>query len=177
MIWIPIFIIAGIVIAVLFSRYMADSLPGKIFTGIITVPIFAGVGCLLGVVAGILLGLVGLLIIPTEITTISETPIYSLTDQTQYNGRFVLGSGYIDSDLCIYYVAETDNGKKIMDSEREYTTIIESDSQTHIATVTGERYRWNWLNWIAIDLHDFVDETTLVVPTNTITTEYNIDLK
>ena len=177
MIWIPIFIIAGIVIAVLFSRYMADSLPGKIFTGIITVPIFAGVGCLLGVVAGILLGLVGLLIIPTEITTISETPIYSLTDQTQYNGRFVLGSGYIDSDLCIYYVAETDNGKKIMDSEREYKTIIESDSQTPIATVTGERYRWNWLNWIAIDLHDFVDETTLVVPTNTITTEYNIDLK
>ena len=177
MIWIPIFIIAGLVIAVLFSRYMADSLPGKIFTGIITVPIFAGVGCLLGVVAGILLGLVGLLIIPTEITTISETPIYSLTDQTQYNGRFVLGSGYIDSDLCIYYVAETDNGKKIMDSEREYTTIIESDSQTPIATVTGERYRWNWLNWIAIDLHDFVDETTLVVPTNTITTEYNIDLK
>ena len=177
MIWIPIFIIAGIVIAVLFSRYMANSLPGKIFTGIITVPIFAGVGCLLGVVAGILLGLVGLLIIPTEITTISETPIYSLTDQTQYNGRFVLGSGYIDSDLCIYYVAETDNGKKIMDSEREYTTIIESDSQTPIATVTGERYRWNWLNWIAIDLHDFVDETTLVVPTNTITTEYNIDLK
>ena len=64
-----------------------------------------------------------------------------------------------------------------MDSEREYTTIIESDSQTPIATVTGERYRWNWLNWIAIDLHDFVDETTLVVPTNTITTEYNIDLK
>ena len=118
MIWIPIFIIAGIVIAVLFSRYMADSLPGKIFTGIITVPIFAGVGCLLGVVAGILLGLVGLLIIPTEITTISETPIYSLTDQTQYNGRFVLGSGYIDSDLCIYYVAETDNGKKIMDMVR-----------------------------------------------------------
>ena len=177
MIWIPIFIIAGIVIAVLFSRDVADSLPGKIFTGIITVPIFAGVGCLLGAVAGILLGLVGILIIPTETTTISETPIYSLADQTQYNGRFVIGSGHIDSDLCIYYVAETDNGKKIMDSEREYTTIIESDTQTPTATVTGERYRWNWLNWIAIDLHDFVDETTLVVPTNTITTEYNIDLK
>jgi hypothetical protein len=176
-IWIPRFIIAGIVIAVLFSRDVADSLPGKIFTGIITVPIFAGVGCLLGAVAGILLGLVGLLIIPTETTTISETPIYSLADQTQYNGRFVIGSGHIDSDLCIYYVAETDNGKKIMDSEREYTTIIESDTQTPTATVTGERYRWNWLNWIAIDLHDFVDETTLVVPTNTITTEYNIDLK
>jgi len=176
-IWIPIFITAGIVIAIHSSRDMADSLPGKIFTGIITAPLFAGIGCLLGVAAGILLGLVGLLIIPTETTTISETPIYSLADQTQYNGRFVLGSGYIDSDLCIYYVAETDVGKKIMDSEREYTTIIESDSQTPIATVTGERYRWNWLNWIAIDLHDFVDETTLVVPTNTITTEYNIDLK
>lgn len=177
MIWIPIFIIAGIVTAVLFSRDMADSLPGKIFTGIITVPIFAGVGCLLGAIAGILLGLIGLLIIPTETMTISETPIYSLEDQTQYNGRFVLGSGYIDSDLCIYYVAETDSGKKIMDAEREYTTIIESDTETPIATVTGERYKWHWLNWIAIDLHDFVDETTLVVPTNTITTEYNIDLK
>lgn len=177
MIWIPIFIIAGIVIAVLFSRDMADSLPGKIFIGIITVPIFAGVGCLLGAIAGILLGLVGLLIIPAETTTISETPIYSLADQTQYNGRFVLGSGYIDSDLCIYYVAEIDSGKKIMDSEREYTTIVESDSQTPTATVTGERYKWHWLNWIAIDLHDFADETTLIVPTNTITTEYNIDLK
>ena len=177
MIWIPIFIIAGIIGAVLFSNFMADSILGKIFTGIITVPIFAGVGCLLGVVAGILLGLVGLLIIPTETTTISEAPIYSLADQTQYNGRFVLGSGYIDSDICIYYVAETDEGKKIMDSEREYTTIIESDSQTPTATVTGERYRWNWLNWIAIDLNESADETTLVVPTNTITTEYNIDLK
>lgn len=177
MIWIPIFIIAGIAIAVFFSRYMADSLFGKILTGIITVPIFAGVGCLLGAVAGILLGLVGLMIIPTETTTISETPIYSLADQTQYNGRFVLGSGYIDSDLCIYYVAETNSGKKIMDAEREYTTIVESDAQAPTATVTGERYKWHWLNWVAIDLHDFVDETTLVVPTNTITTEYNIDLK
>ena len=177
MIWIPIFIIAGIVIAVFFSRYMADSLPGKIFTGIIAVPIFAGVGCLLGVVAGILLGLVGLLIIPTETTTISEAPIYSLADQTQYNGRFVLGSGYIDSDLCIYYVAETDSGKKIISSEREYTTIVESDVQAPTATVTGDRYKWHWLNWIAVDLNSFVDETTLLVPTNTITTEYNIDLK
>lgn len=177
MIWIPIFIIAGIIGAVLFSNFMADSIPGKIFSGVITVPLFAGLGCLFGVVAGLLLGLIGLFIIPTETTTISEAPIYSLTDQTQYNGRFVLGSGYIDSDLCIYYVAETDDGKKIMDSEREHTTIIESDSQTPTAIVTGERYRWNWLNWIAIDLHDFVDETTLVVPTNTITTEYNIDLK
>lgn len=177
MIWIPIFIIAGIIGAVLFSNFMADSIPGKIFSGVITVPLFAGLGCLLGAISGALLGLVGLLIIPTETTTISETPIYSLADQTQYNGRFVLGSGYIDSDLCIYYVAEIDDGKKIMDAEREYTTIIESDSQTPTATVTGERYRWNWLNWIAIDLHKFVDETTLVVPTNTITTEYNIDLK
>ena len=64
-----------------------------------------------------------------------------------------------------------------MDSEREYTTIIESDTQTPTAVVTGERYRWNLLNWIAIDLNKFVDETTLIVPTNTITTEYNIDLK
>ena len=177
MIWIPIFIIAGVVLAVVFSKDMADSLPGKIFTGILTVPIFAGFGCLLGAIAGILLGLIGLLIIPTKTTTISETPIYSLADQTQYNGRFVLGSGYIDSDLCIYYVAETDSGKKIMDSEREYTTIVESDVQAPSATVTGERYKWHWLNWVAIDLHDFADETTLVVPTNTITTEYNIDLK
>lgn len=177
MIWIPIFIIAGAALAVFFSRDMAGSLPGKIFTGIITVPIFAGVGCLLGVVAGILLGIVGLLIIPTETTTISETPIYSLVDQTQHKGRFVLGSGYIDSDLCVYYVAETDSGKKIMDSEREYTTIVESDVQAPSATVMGERYKWHWLNWVAIDLHDFADETTLVVPTNTITTEYNIDLK
>lgn len=177
MIWIPIFIIAGIICAVLFSNYMADSFPGKVFSGVITVPLFAGLGCLLGAVAGILLGLVGLLIIPTETTSISETPIYSLADQAQYNGRFVLGSGYINSDLCIYYVAETDSGKKIMDAEREYTTIVESDSQIPTATVTGERYKWSWLNWIAIDLHDFTDETTLVVPTNTITTEYNIDLK
>lgn len=177
MIWIPIFIIAGVVLAVVFSKDMADSLPGKIFTGIITVPIFAGVGCLLGAVAGILLGLVGSLIIQTETTTISETPICSLVDQTQYNGRFVLGSGYIDSDLCIYYVAETDSGKKIMSSEREYTTIVESDVQAPTATVTGDRYKWHWLNWIAVDLNSFVDETTLVVPTNTITTEYNIDLK
>lgn len=177
MIWIPIFIIAGIIGAVFFSDFMADSIPGKIFSGVIAIPIFAGLGCLLGAVAGILLGLVGLLIIPTETTTISEAPIYSLTDQTQYNGRFVLGSGYTDSDLCIYYVAETDVGKKIMDSEREYTTIIESDSQTPTATVTGERYKFGWLNWIAIDLNKFMDETTLVVPTSTITTEYNIDLK
>ena len=32
-------------------------------------------------------------------------------------------------------------------------------------------------NWIAIDLHNFENETTLIVPTNTVTTDYSIDLK
>lgn len=177
MIWIPIFIIAGVVIAVRFSLDFADSVPGKILAHIVTIPLFAGIGCLVGVLAGMLLGLIGLMIIQTETMTISETSIYSLSDQSEYNGRFVLGSGYVDSDLCIYYVSEVENGKQIVKADREYTAIIESDTEDPKAKVTGERYKFGWLTWIAIDLNDFADQTTLTVPVNTITTDYNIDLK
>lgn len=177
MIWIPVFIIAAIIVAVIFSLHIADSVPGRIFSHIITIPLFAGIGCFVGALAGVLLGMIGLIIIPTNTVTISETPIYSLSDQVQYEGRFVLGSGYVNSDLYIYYVSEEEVGKKIVKTDREYTTIVETDDESPAAIVTGERYRWNWINWIAIDLNESNDQTTLIVPTNTVTTEYNVDLK
>lgn len=48
----------------------------------------------------------------------------------------------------------------------------------YMKTVFGARnIEWDWFNWRAIDLHDFADKTTLIVPVNTITTDYKFDLR
>lgn len=177
MIWIPIFIIAGIVLAVLFSLDFADSIIGKVLCHIITIPLCAGIGCFVGVAVWALFGIIGAMLFPTETETIFQAPIYSISDQNQQKGNFVLGSGYVDSNLYIYYVAELEAGKQIKRADRESTTIVESDAESPSVTIVGERYKWEWVNWLAIDFHSRLDQTTIVVPNGTIITEYKVDLK
>lgn len=177
MIWIIIFAIAGLVLAYEASEELTDTLIGKIFSLIVTVPIFSIFGVLLGLLFGIVIGFIGYVTAPTKDVQVSDLPIYSLTDNAEYNGRFVLGSGQVDGDLKIYYVAQADDGKKIEKADRSNVVIVESDEQPR-AVVTGKRYKWYWVNLFMLDIHEmFGDKVTLTVPKNTVTTEYNIDLK
>ena len=177
MIWIPVLAIAGGVFAVSFSKEMTDTRIGEVLSIIVTIPLFAILGALLGICTSYIAGMLGLIIVPTKDVFISDLPIYSLADNAEYNGRFVLGSGQVDGDLKIYYVAQADDGKKIEKADRSNVVIVESDEQPH-AVVTGKRYKWYWVNLFMLDIHEmFGDKVTLTVPKNTVTTEYNIDLK
>ena len=176
MILIPIVGTIGIVAAVFFCLDSFDNLVSRILAHIVVVPIFGAIGIITGVLVAAIVGIIGF-VFPTEEVTISETPIYSLVDQSQYSGSFVLGTGSVEGDLGIYYVEQTDSGKRIAKVDREKVIIVESDTEQPSARIHGERYKFECVNWFFLDPHPYFDKTILTVPTNTITTEYRIDLK
>lgn len=176
MIWILIFAILGILFAVQYALDESESLPGVIIRGIIATPICSAFGFLVGIVVAFAVGLFSLFL-PTSETIISETPICSIVDESGINGSFVLGTGTVDSDLYIYYIAETEAGKEIEKAERDKTTILEDDTTSPNAKVVGKRLKWKWAELFVLDENVFLDKTILTVPVGTTTTEYNIDLK
>lgn len=177
MIWAFVFIVFGIVLAVSIADDCCYSTVAKVLLDIALIPIFGVFGFFLGVLFCMLIGFIGAFTVPTNEVVISETDIYSLTDTAEYEGRFVLGSGQVDGDLKIYYVTESDGGKKIERADRDKVVIVESDERPH-AVVMGDRYKWKWVNLFALDIHELLgDRVTLTVPKDTVTTEYSIDLK
>lgn len=176
MIWVPIFAILGIVYAAKYALDESESLPGVIIRGIVATPIFSAVGILVGVVAAFIVGIFSLFL-PKNETIVSETPIYSVVDESGVNGKFVLGTGAVDADIYIYYIAETETGRKIEKAERDNVVIVENDAVQPNAKVVGERLKWKWVELFVLDENAFLDKTILTVPVGATTTEYNIDLK
>lgn len=176
MIWIPVFAILGIVVAAKYALDESESLPGVIIRGIIAAPICSAVGILAGGVVAFVVGIFSLLL-PANETIISETPIYSLVDKSGTYGRFVLGTGAVDSDLHIYYIAETEAGKEIEKVECDNAVIVENDAVQPNEKVVGKRLKWKWAELFVLDENVFFDKTILTVPVGTTTTEYNVDLK
>ena len=178
MIWIPVFAILGIVVAAKYALDESESLPGVIIRGIIATPICSAAGSLVGVVVACVVGIFSLLL-PANETIISETPIYSLVDESGTYGRFVLGTGTVDSDLHIYYITETEDGsgKEIEKVKRDNAVIVENDAVQPNEKVVGKRLKWKWAELFVLDENVFFDKTILTVPVGTTTTEYIVDLK
>ena len=181
MIWIVGAVIGLVVFAIWAVTVFADTIFGKVINYLWAVPLSALLGAFLGLGLAILAGMAGTAFIPTQEVKISETPIYSVVDRTKSDGHFVLGTGYANSDLCVYYVTETDEGRKIESAKRANVVIVESDTEEPKAVVTGQRYKssWGWLKIFFLDVNGIFtgDKVTLTVPEGTITQEYTVDLQ
>lgn len=166
--------------AVAFSIDFTETKAWAVLCAAFFVPIGVFVGALVGLLAMLILGSIGYVIIPNETVTISEMPIYSLSDSSEYSGRFVLGSGYVKSELRVYYVSITPDGKRIESCSRYNAYIVETNDESPKVKITGNRYKWKWARWIFPEINmmfDCFDKVELIVPENTITMQYNIDLK
>jgi len=106
---------------------------------------------------------------------VTEQEIFALTDSSTIEGYHFLYSGQIDGDLVYRYVIETEKGKHIEEISAEHAYIKEGD-YTPTVKIHDIKFAKDWYSWFAYDFL-FDDYVEFYIPENTITTEYNIDLK
>lgn len=183
MIWIIGTTIGVVAFAICALIGFVDTALGRVLHGVWVVPVSAVFGVLFGVLLSILAGFVAAPIIPRQDVEISETPICTVTDSSEYEGHFALGTGYATSGMKIYYVTEKDGRKEICSADSKDVTIVETDTEQPKAVVTASMYKHGWVNFFFIDVRSvFTEEfggqaVTLTVPKDTITVQYNIDFK
>jgi uncharacterized membrane protein len=105
--------------------------------------------------------------------TYDDTKIYALQDDVLEQGRFFLGSGYIDSRLKYFYVEDTEIGYVIRNVNADNTYIQYTDGEYHMET---QSYKFNhWLpKLIAIP---FSARQIFYIPEGSIVQNYTIDLQ
>lgn len=133
---------------------------------------------LLGILIGILIYSVSSALLdgkfPKE-ETVRKKEIYALTDSTSLHGSFYLWSGTIDTKNVIRYVINTEKGKHIEETDAEKSYIVEIEGEPY---VEEHVFTWkkDWYSWFVFGA-SMDNYKKFFVPPNTITTEFNIDLK
>lgn len=118
-------------------------------------------------------GIIGTNLPMVEIVT--EQPICALNDSTSIEGRNYVFSGYVEENLVYRYVIETEKGKKNEEIRSNNVYIKEGD---YVPTIRNhdEHFAEDWYYWFAFPWKgDHYIE--FLVPENTVTDQYNIDLQ
>jgi len=98
--------------------------------------------------------------------------IYAIEDTTMIKGS----RWYFEEDFKYYYFASYKDGKKMYHVDKGDAYIVEVDGvQPHIE-VFREQYTSKVIQWIK-NGYDLNTEYKIVVPPNTVTNEFNIDMK
>lgn len=160
-------IIICIVIAVAFAAFKSKDFWTSVLGGIVG---FA-IGFCLYFLGGSFLGTK----LPT-VEVIEEQEIYALSDSSATKGASYLFAGYIDEKLVYGYVVDTERGKQIKEIDAKNAYITEGDYTPTIRT-HKIKFKHDWYNWFARD--EFIEEdyVEFLVPIDTITAEYNVDLQ
>ena len=106
--------------------------------------------------------------------------ITAMQDNLNTHGRFYMRSGYIETDLCYYYVYSTKNGLKSSYIPANKTYLNYTTDKPHI-----ERYtrRWNksWIKWFTcVDAQNYAINDVYYkayVPEGSVEQSFNIDLQ
>ena len=164
-----IYIIAGIVIG--FIVGFTD------FEDFVEGILGALLGFILGCFAFVIVGLIIGTTVPIPmVETIEKQEIVALTDSNSIGGQKYLFSGYIKENLVCRYVINTEKGKHIEEIRSNHVYIKEGDYEP---TVIKHKFapKSNWYYWFCIPISSEEDYTEFLVPENTVTSEYNIDLQ
>ena len=106
--------------------------------------------------------------------------ITAMQDNLNTHGRFYMRSGYIETDLCYYYVYSTKNGLKSSYIPANKTYLNYTTDKPHI-----ERYtrRWNksWIKWLTcVDAQNYATNDVYYkayVPEGSVEQSFNVDLQ
>ena len=180
MIWYFISVVMFIVLAVAAINYLCDSMIAKVINYIWGIPFSILLGIVMGFCFVFVFGAIGVVIMPSEEIILSENEIVSISDNMTLQGHFALGSGYVDENLCIFYVIDTSQGKKIDSVKADNAVIIESNTEKPNIVIKSERYKHKWINIFLWDIRTICDDwdtAIITVPEDTITVQYNIDLE
>lgn len=108
-----------------------------------------------------------------QLTLLEQKEIYSVKDNSGFEGHFVLGTRSIESNLQYYYLVKEYLGYKVESCDMEDTNIIEVETKPMYKKYFYE-YKNKLLYLIAID-SDFKE--VLEVPKDTIKIDYQIDME
>lgn len=113
--------------------------------------------------------------LPT-VEVIEEQEICALSASSATKGASYLFAGCIDEKLVYRYVIDTERGKHIKEIDAENAYITEGDYTPTIRT-HKIKFKHDWYNWFVPD--EFIEPgyVEFLVPKDTITTEYNVDLQ
>jgi hypothetical protein len=106
--------------------------------------------------------------------------IKSLETVDGTNGVFFLGSGSINSDVYYYYYVQEDEGWILERANARWTKIVERDEQFPQVIKYSCNCKSRLIGWEHnFDFFEKCDnpKTTLIVPPNTITVQYNTDIR
>ena len=163
MIYIILGVIIGFILGFISFEDIADGVAG------------AMVGFLCGVLIFLILGFIIGANVPM-VEVVEKQEIVTLTDSTSIEGQKYLFSGYIKENLVCRYVVNTEKGKHIEEIKSNNVYIKEGDYEP---TVIKHKFvsKEDWYYWFCIPISLEEDYTEFLVPKNTVTSEYNIDLQ
>lgn len=120
-------------------------------------------------------GFVGLAFTSDEVYNTEETPICALSDNSNLDGSFFLGSGYLKEDMYYYYLTENDDGSKTMCKIPVTGTPVD-DTETENPRIVTE-YTRNSSPIVRFFFFTYNETHKIYIPPKSIKYSYNIDLE
>lgn len=147
--------------------------------------IIANIGCiifLISIITTPILMVTGIIIRQEDANLTEDVAyeIYSINDNIESKGNFVLGAGHIESTDYYYFYIKTDKGFKVEKIEATNAYIQETDEVSPRIIYQYYKYIYpEWYKkWFAVDPNPHGNVTIIIkVPTNTVTTQYILDLQ
>ena len=103
--------------------------------------------------------------------------ISALEDNSTVKGNFYLGSGYVDEELKYYYMVSEQGGKKFSYAEADKAVIYEGYKKARVETYTAV-YKSDIAKFLFFSKDTpHSDQYKFYVPKDSVTNEYNVDLK
>lgn len=113
----------------------------------------------------------------SELVKVETNSITALKDNGKTNGSFFLGSGNIGEDQYCFYIEETDKGKK-MNKVIIDNGYIKEESVKPYVDKYETHYTSKLVKWLFGENKPLgSDEYVFHVPKNTVTTDFNVDMK
>lgn len=164
-----------LIVALFIGAFVGDEdSNGRILIG----TLLCGISLILIIVA-LFIGFFGMKV---EANLTEDVPyeIYSINDNIGVDGRFHLGTGRIESKDYYYFYIKTDKGLKVEKLDATNAYIQETDEVTPRVIYQYHKHIYpEWYKkWFVVDPNPHGEVTIIIkVPTNTVTTEYTLDLK
>ena len=106
--------------------------------------------------------------------------ITAMQDNLNTHGKFYMRRGYIETDLCYYYVYSTKNGLKSSYIPANKTYLNYTTDKPHIERYT-RRWSKSWLKWFTCnDAQDYAVNDVYYkayVPEGSVEQSFNVDLQ
>ena len=129
----------------------------------------------LGLMIGVLLIILPFdYFLPKTEKYVESIEITALRDNSDMEGSFYLASAYVDEEQYYYYMTNTNKGKKMDKVSAEDSYINETDETPKVDVYDLE---YNFIGKVLMFFGSSGHEYIINVPKDTVTTDFNVDMK